>query len=219
MKQLFEAIRAGDASAVAAILDSHPQLASATDDSGLPAITVAIYHRKPDIITLLEGRGAVMDVFSASMAGRVEQVRQALASDAASVHSFSADGWTPLHLAAFFGCGDCVQALLASGAKVNERSQNAMQNMPLHAAAAGQHADAVRILLESGAWVNARQHGGWTALHAAAQNGDTAMAELLIAAGGDVKARADNNQSPLDLALTKAQQSMVELLEHYGAGQ
>ncbi len=218
MKQLFEAIRAGDVPAVQSILDTDPQLASATDDSGLPAIAVAIYHRKPDIAKLLEDRGAVLDVFSAAMAGRVEQVKQSLAADPASANSFSADGWTPLHLAAFFGCADCARALLDAGAKLNERSQNPMQNMPLHAAAAGRHADIVRLLLERGAWVNARQHGGWTALHATAQNGDIALAELLIAAGGDVKARADNNQSPLDLALTKAQQAMVELLEHYGAG-
>jgi ankyrin repeat protein len=219
MKQLFEAIRAGDAPAVKSILESDPQLASARDDSGLPAITVAIYHRQPDIVTLLEGHGASMDMFAAAMSGRAEQVRQSLKASPESVNSFSADGWTPLHLAAFFGCRDCIQALLDAGAKLNERSKNAMQNMPLHAAAAGRHSGIVRILLERGSWVNARQHGGWTALHAAAQNGDTELAELLIAAGADVKARADNNQSPLDLALTKAQQHMVEILEHYGAAQ
>jgi len=219
MKQLFEAIRAGDASAVQSILDAEPQLASATDDSGLPAITVAIYHRQSDIVTLLEAHGAAMDIFSASMSGRAGLVRQALEASPASVNSYSADGWTSLHLAAFFGCRDCVDLLLNAGAKVNERSRNAMQNMPLHAAAAGRHAEIVRILLEHGAWVNARQHGGWTALHAAAQNGDTGLAQLLIAAGADIQARADNNQNPLDLALTKGHQAMVEILEHYGASE
>lgn len=217
MKQLFEAIRAGDASAVKTILDADPQLASATDDSGLPAITVAIYHRQPIIVELLEAHGAAMDLFSAAMSGRAALVESALAVAPAGVNSYSVDGWTPLHLAAFFGCRDCVNLLIGAGAKVNTRSQNAMQNMPLHAAAAGRHAEIVRILLEHGAWVNARQHGGWTALHAAAQNGGTGIAELLIAAGADPKIRADNNQTPLDLALTKGHQSMVEILEHYGA--
>lgn len=217
MKQLFEAIRAGDSSAVQTILDAQPQLASATNDAGLPAITVAIYHRRPEIVTLLENHGARLDIFTASMSGRAREVREALAAGPESANGFSADGWTPLHLASFFGCRDCVEALLNAGAKLNARSKNAMQNMPLHAAAAGRHGDIVRILLERGAWVNARQHGGWTALHAAAQNGDTDLAELLIAAGADVKARADNNQNPLDMALTSAHQQMVEILEHYGA--
>jgi ankyrin repeat protein len=217
MKELFEAIRAGDASAVNSMLDAEPRLASATDDSGLPAITVAIYHRRPEIVKLLEAHGATLDLFSAAMSGRVDLVREAIETEPASVNSYSADGWTPLHLAVFFGSRECVEVLLAAGAKVNERSRNAMQNMPLHAAAAGRHPEIVRILLEHGAWVNARQHGGWTALHAAAQNGDTALAQLLIAGGADVTTRADNNQNPLDLALTKGQQAMVEILEHYGA--
>ena len=217
MKQLFDAIRAGDLTAVETILDEHPELVSATDDSGLPALTVAIYHRKPDIVNLLESRGARFDIYSASMNGRPTEVREAVAKDAASVNSFSADGWTPLHLAAFFGCRECIGILLDAGANVNERSKNAMQNMPLHAAAAGRHTEIVRILLERGAWVNARQHGGWTALHAAAQSGEVQMAELLIAAGADVQAPADNQQRPWDLALTKGDQPMVDMLEHYGA--
>ena len=219
MKQLFEAIRAGDAPAVKSMLDEDPQLASATDDAGLPAITVAIYHRRPEIVALLEAHGAAFDVFSAAMAGRAEKVREALAKAPDSVNSVSVDGWTPLHLAAFFGCRDSMEVLIAAGAKLNERSNNAMQNMPLHAAAAGRNADVVRLLLERGAWVNSRQHGGWTALHAAAQNGDIELAQLLIAAGADVAARADNNQNPLDLALTKGHQQMVEILEHYGASE
>ena len=217
MKDLFEAIRSGDAAAVESMLDHDPALASATDAAGLPALAVAFYHRKPDIAQLLERRGARFDLFLGAMAGKPDEVRRALEASAESVNHYSADGWTALHLAAFFGSVECARILLDAGAKVNERSQNPMGNMPLHAAAAGRQIEIVRLLLERGAWVNARQHGGWTALHAAAQNGDIAMAELLIGAGADVMARADNQQLPWDLALTKGHQQMVEILEHYGA--
>jgi ankyrin repeat protein len=217
MEPLFEAIRAGDLATVESLVEERPELVSAQDVNGLPAITVAYYHRKPDIAKLLEARGARVDIFGACIAGRSADLRDLLERSPEAVNSFSCDGWTPLHLAAFFGSVECLEYLLAAGAKVNERSNNPMQNMPLHAAAAGRHLETVRILLERGSWVNARQHGGWTALHAAAQNGDTALAELLIAGGADVRARADNQQRPWDLALTKGHQKMAELLEHYGA--
>jgi|SRR5579863_833230 len=156
-------------------------------------------------------------IFAAAMQGETEQVEQLLAANRSLVSAVSPDGWTPLHLAAFFGSADTARALLNKGASPAERSTNAMQNLPLHAAAAGRHASLVKLLIEHGSPVGARQHGGWTALHAAAQNGDLAMAEVLVSAGADVSARADNNQCALDLALTKGHQQMVEFLEAHGA--
>lgn len=217
MGDLFEAIRGGDAARVKALLDQDPKLASAVDHHGLPALTVAIYQRKPEIAALLEQHGAAQDVFTAAMTGNAATLSEIIAAAPESVNSFSADGWTPLHLSAFFGSTECIPVLLNAGAKLNERSKNPMENMPLHAAAAGRNLEIVRALVERGALVNARQHGGWTPLHAAAQNGDDATAELLIGAGADVQARAENNQSPLDLALINGRQRMVQILEHYGA--
>src|SRR5580658_1801588 len=144
-------------------------------------------------------------IFAAAMQGDAEQVEALLAANRSLVSAVSPDGWTPLHLAAFFGGADAARALLNKGASPAARSTNAMQNLPLHAAAAGRHAAMVKLLIEHGSPVSARQHGGWTALHAAAQSSDLAMAEILISSGADVSARADNNQCALDLALTKGQ--------------
>jgi uncharacterized protein len=156
-------------------------------------------------------------IFAAAMQGDSTHVEQLLAANRSLISVISPDGWTPLHLAAFFGAADAARALLNKGASPASRSTNAMQNLPLHAAAAGRHADLVKLLIEHGSPVDARQHGGWTSLHAAAQNGDAAMAEILISAGADVSARAENHQCALDLALTKGQQQMVEFLEAHGA--
>lgn len=219
MKQLFDAIKAGDTAAVSAMLDAQPELVNTTGEDGMSAFIVAKYNRKDDIAKLLLDRGATLDIFAASMSGSEARLHEILASQPAAVNEFSKDGWTPLHLAAFFGHESCARTLIAAGAPVNERGRNQMQNMPLHAAAAGRKVDVVIALLEGGAAVNARQHGGWTALHAAAQNGDISIGHVLIGGGADVKARADNNQTALDLAILKGNQDMVDMLEHYGAGQ
>lgn len=217
MQPFFDAIKAGDLDQVRALLDRSPQLADAVDDAGASALMAASYSRRDDVVRLLVERGAKIDVFAAAAAGETARLRELIAADPGLAQSFNKDGWTPLHLAAFFGRPECAKALLDAGAKVNERSTNAMHNMPLHAAAAGRGADIVRLLIERGAYVNARQQGGWAALHAAAQNGDAETARLLIAAGAEVAARADNQQTPLDMALGGGHQEIVEVLEHYGA--
>lgn len=219
MKQLFDSIKAGDAAAVASILDAQPALVDALDDAGLNAFTVAKYNRKDDIAALLLARGAKLDVHSAAMTGDELRLRALLGENISLAASFSHDGWTPLHLAAFFGHLDCARLLIEAGAPVNECGKNPMANMPLHAAVAGRKVDIVVLLLENGAGVNARQHGGWTPLHDAAQNNDANIVHVLIGAGADLRARADNNQTPLDLAILKGHQEMVDILEHYGAAE
>jgi uncharacterized protein len=213
--QLFEAIRAGDRGKVEALLDADPALLGAKDEAGLGAYTAAKYSGKNEIAALLLERGVELDVFAACMAGARDRATELIGRDPALIQAYSHDGWTPLHLACFFGQPSLVEALIAQGADVNARSRNAMQNAPLHAAAGGRNPEAVRVLLEHGADVNARQEGGWTALHAAAQNGDVEMARLLIAGGADVQIRAGNQQNAMDLALGKGHQAVVELLDEF----
>jgi len=217
MTELFESIKNGNAAGVATLLDGDAGLANAVNDQGMAAHTFAVYNRKTEIAQLLEDRGARIDIFAASMAGRAALVEEMLAGNKSLAKLMSHDGWTPLHLAAFFGHKDVAAALLAAGASVTERSTNAMANMPLHAGAAGRNFELVKMLVEHGAPVNARQHGGWTPLHAAAQNGDLPMVALFLQSGADVNARADNSQLPMDLALTTGNQEIVNLLEQHGA--
>ncbi|HYL77735.1 MAG TPA: ankyrin repeat domain-containing protein [Bryobacteraceae bacterium] len=215
-KEFFEAIRAGDRDKIDSLLASDAGLLSAKDENGRDPFTAAKYAGRNEIATMLLARGVPLDLFAACIAGAEQRVVElAAGAGKAAINGYSRDGWTPLHLACFFGHPTVAEALLVHGADVHAQSHNAMQNMPLHAAAAGKNCDAVRILIEHGADVNARQHGGWTAIHAAAQNGDVEMVRLLIASGADVQARAGNNQNALDLALTKGHQAVVNLLDEY----
>jgi ankyrin repeat protein len=217
MRELFDAIKSGDAERVRGLLDRSPALVNASDDAGTSAFTFAKYNRQEAIAQLLLDRGAELDIFAAAMTGDAARTASLVAQDASLTQAFSRDGWTALHLAAFFGNTDCARRLIDAGADVHKRSANSLSNTPLHAAAAGRRAEVARLLIERGAAVNSRQQGGWTPLHAAAQNGDAELAQVLIGAGADVNIRADNGQSALDLALSHGRQQVVDVLEHFGA--
>lgn len=214
-KEFFDAIRAGDLDKVSGMLAAEAVLLTAKDENGHSAFAAAKYSGRHEIAALLLEKGAELDIFTACMAGAEQRVVELVGRERDLARGYSHDGWTPLHLACFFGHPALVEALLVYGADVQARSRNAMQNTPLHAAAAGRNRDAVRVLLEHGAEVNARQEGGWTALHAAALSGDVEMARQLIASGADVHARAGNGQNALDLALTKGHQAVVNLLDEF----
>jgi len=218
-KDFLDAIRSGDATRVTQMIDADPALVNTADENGFAPYTIARYSRQDVIAKLFLERGAKLDICAAALAGDDTRIVELLADDRSLAGNYSHDGWTPLHLAAFFGNQACAEILLANGADVHVRSRNTMQNEPLHAAAAGRHVEVVRVLLAHGADVNARRHGGWTALHAAADNGSVEMAKVLLAHGAIEQSRADNNQTPLDLALTKGHQAMVDLLDEHATGQ
>ena len=61
------------------------------------------------------------------------------------------DGFTPLHLAAFFGGAEAVRAILARGADPDADADNPLGVRPIHSAAAVGDIESVRALLEAGA--------------------------------------------------------------------
>lgn len=209
----FDAIKSDDIFGLTGMINRTPGVVDAVNENGVAAVMFALYYGRKEVAQLLLASGAKVDAFIAAAAGDTRRLEQAVAADPAVLQRHSADGWTPLHLAAFFGHKEAARRLLDAGASVLARSSNGMNNHPLHAAAAGKRRDLVALLLERGADVNATQAGGWTALHAAAQNGDAEMATVLLANGADRAMRADNGQNALDLALGKGAQEVVDLLD------
>ncbi len=217
VKAFQEQVKKGELGAVRAALAEDPALLDATNEAGQSAFLLAKYYRQPEVADYLLSLHPKLSIFDRCVAGQSEAVLEEIDRDPALLEMHSSDGWTPLHLAAFFGHPELAKGLLNRGAAINSRSTNAMENTPLHAAAAGAKLELLKLLLDHGADANARQHGGWTALHSAAQSGNCEMAEALLVHGADIKARADNNQSPLDLALMHGRGEMATLLEGLGA--
>ena len=157
------------------------------------------------------------ELADAAEAGDLPRVHLLLERDPAAIDLPRQDGWTPLHLAAFYGRTDVAELLLSQGAGVDVASANVMTNRPLHAAVAGRHLALVELLLGHGADPNAPQHGGWTPLQGAAQHGDLATIRVLLAHGADPAARSDDGRKASDLALAGGHSEVVELLSRVAA--
>jgi ankyrin repeat protein len=217
LRAFQDAVKKGDIESVRSALAADPNLLDATNEAGQGAFLLAKYYRQEATADFLLGQGPKLNFFDQCVAGQTPPVMAQIEATPALLEEHSTDGWTPLHLAAFFGAQELAEALLAKGAEIDARSTNNMQNTPLHAAIAGRRAAMVKFLLERGADANARQSGGWSALQGAAQGGDREMVEILIANGAHINARSDNNQCALDMALLRGHQDIADLLEGLGA--
>src|SRR5262245_11198920 len=213
----IDAIKAGEFDRVKAMVTADPQLIDARTRTGDSAILTAVYYRQKEIVNLLVSRGATMTLFEASAAGELERVERLLDDDALSIVAFSTDGWTPLHLASFFGHPRIVELLLARGADPLVRSRNPNGNTPLHSALAGNHKFVAGLLMGAGADVNAKDAAGWCPLHIAAANNNLDAMKTLIAQGADVAAANGDGKTSLSLAQEKNQREASALLRRHGA--
>jgi ankyrin repeat protein len=197
---LLDGIRAGDAAAVAAMLERSPALADARDENGLSAVLVACYHQRPDVRDAVLAAGPELGVLEAAAVGRLDLLRAHLSEDPDALAERTPDGFTPLHLAAFFGGGPAVRLLLAAGAPADGDDGNPPRVRPLHSAVAAGDREAVRALLEAGADPNVRQQGGFTPLLAAAHADDPEMTRMLLEHGADPALAADDGRDPTAMA-------------------
>jgi ankyrin repeat protein len=199
-EDLIEAIAADDATRVAELIAADPGLAMARDAAGVSALMLSRYRSEREITDTLLAADPELDVFEAAALGYLDRLIERLDEDPGRAMAFSADGFTALHFAAFFGKVEAARTLIAAGAAVDVYSDNDLGVQPLHSAASGQHLEACRVLIAAGADVNAKQRHEYTPLHAAAIAGDDELVELLLSAGADPTASTDTGQTPADTA-------------------
>ena len=216
--ELLAAVERNDVAAVRAIVADDPDAAAVRDEAGVSALLHARYRGADDVVEALRQAGAELDVFEAAALGDTPRLVELLEAEPALAAGWSADGFTPLHLAAFFGQPAAVDVLLDRGADVDAVSRNALAVAPLNsAAAAGEQAICGR-LLGHGANPNAASQGGFTPLHAAAQNGDADLARLLVDHGADVEATSADGRRAVDFARDGGHEDVAALLaERAGA--
>lgn len=209
---LFALIAATDVRAVRGLLEDQPWLATDRDEDGVSALMRARYQMDRGLVAAVRAHVAELDVFESAAFGDLDRLSELLATEPDLVNATSGDGFTPLHLAAFFGQTDSVRLLLARGAEPDVRGQGWMTGTALSAAAAGGHTAIVLLLLEVGVDPNVQQAQGFTPLHAAAQNADLEAVRALLDAGADPAIVTEEGVTAAELAEQAGDLVTVETL-------
>jgi hypothetical protein len=199
--QLLAAVKSADVRIIREIIERDASVVRvAQDENGLSALMIARYAHRLDLVEILLTAQPMLTLFEAAALGRIEEMGDIMAREPLAFSGWSVDGFSPLHLAAYFGQYEAARLLLEGGALVSVVSRNSLGVTPLHSAVAGRHRELVELLLSRGAAVNARQSGGWTALHSAAQHGDKDTIAVLLQHGADIAARNADGKRAVDLA-------------------
>ena len=160
----------------------------------------ALYRSDDAARDALLAAGHRPDVLEAAALGDLGALRAHLSSDADAWRTRAADGFTPLHYAAYFGGAAAVRLLLEAGAAPNGDADNELGVRPLHSAASVGDVDAARALLEAGADPDVAQRGGFTPLHAAAHSDNAELARVLLDHGADPDLADDSGTTPRAMA-------------------
>ncbi len=154
-------------------------------------------------------------LLSACAEGNRQLVQDAITGGAV-VDARSAEGTTPLMVAAAGGYPQIIRALIAAHAGVN-RVSSMEETTPLMFAAANGKAEAVKELVTAHAAVDAATPGGDTALHLAAINGHLEAVKALVDGKANIDLPGQQNNTPLMLAVQDEKQEMAAFLLAHGA--
>lgn len=221
--EMLTAARTGDAARVKELLQQNRKLLTARDWLGNTALIMAVNSGHQAIAELLFKAGVQPDIHEAAAIGQTERVKELLDEDARRLDSFSAEGFTPVGLAAHFGHKETTEFLLNQGANVNVVALHPLQVTPLHAALFGRQVEIARLLIEHGADVNIKRGGrglpraGWTPLHYAAGYGFMELIEQMLERGANLNALDDEGRTPLRVAVEEKQDETTKLLRDKNA--
>ena len=212
-KLMIEKVKAGDLSGVGELLDGDNSLANVRDANGTSVVLLAIYCGHKDVADLLAEKGVSIDIFEAAALSDAGRLKYLLSAQPGQARIYSHDGWTPLHLAAFFGRAEAAEVVIAAGPDLNALAKNDNANTPLQAAVASRKLNLAEILIAAGADVNVRTGYGWTALHIAAHNGDLETARRLIESSADASASNGKGQTAAAIAAEGGHEELASYLE------
>ena len=191
-KELFQAIRRGEISAIRKVLDRDPKLIGTVDENGSTPLILAAYWAGAAEVKELLARGADPNAKNDSGVAALIPATDNLES---------------------------TRMLVEAGAEVNARTEAGDTALIVAAQRAGA-ARVVGYLLDKGANLKTSTNDGATALHRAAECGDVDVLKLLVDKGAEVDAQRKSpfgGQSPLASAVVFGHGAAVRYLLSKGA--
>ena len=147
---------------------------------------ILIQKRRLDVALYLLEHGADINAATTNrgktflhwIVGRndTELVKWAL-KQGANVNIRNSSGWTPFHIACYWGYMDIVAVLVENDADIHAKDES--DQTPLHLSCARGHRDVVQLLFDKGVDINAKTYKGETSLDIAKRYGHQNIVELL----------------------------------------
>ncbi|KAJ3110134.1 hypothetical protein HDU96_006885 [Phlyctochytrium bullatum] len=196
---------------------------SAFHSGGASMSKLAVECNRKEVLELLLQKGAVLprDALCHAAYPRydkeperlLEMVRYLLA--VGTDPNTTADSYTPLHKAAFYGAENVVPLLIDAGAEID--AVNKFERTPLHVACSYGQAGLAGLLVNAGANVESVDEIGRKPLHLAANGDHAECVKILLYAGVNVDAVDADGRTALHIACNENRPSIAKLLLNAGA--
>ena len=212
--RLFALAEADDDEGLTAALAGAPEGYRLRNPAGESLFQFCAYHGRAKCVTALRQRDA-LGFHEAALAGDAVLLDVLLDAAPWAIDMLSPDGWTALHLAAFFGRDDVVLRLLERGADASVWSRAFVINLPIHAACAGRRLgkETFAMLVSATGDPDVTPKHGYTALMEAAMVGFVPAVEVLLAAGADTSLRhPEKNMTAAEFARENGHADLAERL-------
>jgi ankyrin repeat protein len=232
---LHDAVKDGDAPAVAALINKGENV-NAPDDKGLLPLQIAADQRSLAIAVLLVEHGASLTEKSKDDVGETPLHIAALTGftdlfdlakkKGANIDVPNNDGATPLHYAAWAKSVRSVSVLIALGASITATNKYGASAaiyaskepiVQVMGSADEATVEMIKILKQHGGKINLPDNEGATPLHNCAGNGYYKCVVYLIENGVNANAATTSNLTPLMVAAATGRTPIVEYLLKHGA--
>lgn len=209
---LFAAAARDDTERVLALLPADVSASDLRNRDGTSLILRCLYSRAETTLAQLLALFPERPFHEAAALGDADRVGALIADNRDIVNLLSPDGWTALHLAAFFGHRRTVAVLLDGSADPHLFSRSFEVNIPLQAACAAGATDAALALVAATTLVDETGPSGTTALMSAAHNGMTDVVDALLAKGADTARTDTAGKAAQDYATEAGHQDLADRL-------